>query len=205
MCLAMSLNLERLLDNDPSTAKTVQQHVRGYVRKFFERTSLVHDVSHNAWVDLLGRLEREGAPDPERSYAWVLNSASNAVRRELTRLRQHNKTRYDSALLETGANSESKVLHAREMLRRIDGLLAECDETVRLALEACAEGRTYQEIAELLGISHGTVRMSISRERARLRERLSAADKLEEIRLLVDRAGLGGRSTLFKSGPRSDS
>ena len=200
----MSLNLERLVENDPSAAPLVQRLVRGYVRRFFMSSSQVHDVSTNAWVDLLGRLEREGAPDPERGYAWVLNSASNAVRRELTRLRRQSKTRYDSALLETGAQSESKVLRARETLRRIDELLTDCDETVRLALQARAEGRTYQEIAEQLGISHGSVRMSISRERARLRDRLSADEKLEELRLLVDRAGLSRRSTLFKSQPPSN-
>ena len=87
----------------------------------------------------------------------------------------------------------------------IDELLTDCDETVRLALQARAEGRTYQEIAEQLGISHGSVRMSISRERARLRDRLSADEKLEELRLLVDRAGLSRRSTLFKSQPPSSS
>ena len=175
------------------------RQVRGYVRKFFTRRSQVHDVSNNAWVDLLAHLEREEPPEPERGYTWVLNSASNAVRRELTRLRRHNKTRYESALLDRGAGSESTVLRARATLRWVDTMLEECDETVRLTLQASAEGRTHQEIADQLGITTGAVRMSISRVRATMKDRLSAAEKLEELHLLADRAGLAHRPTLFKS------
>jgi RNA polymerase sigma factor (sigma-70 family) len=197
----VTLDHRKLLAHDPTTTQAFLDCIRGYVRRYFHRASEIHDVSQSAMLELVGKLRRGDEPTPDRTYYWVLNCASNAVRRELTR-RRHRVVSYESRLHGKPAANPSEAFEARREIERIDRLLADCSDVARRALEASVHGDTHREIAAELELGPGAVRMTISRVRATLSQRLTAEEKLERLRLLAARAG-HGRASLFRA--RSDS
>jgi RNA polymerase sigma factor (sigma-70 family) len=195
------LDHHKLLAHDPPTTQAFLDCIRRYVRRYFNRPSEIHDVSQSAMVELIDKLNRGEEPQPDRTYFWVLNSASNAVRRELTRLR-HRVVSYESRLHGQFTSTREEVFEARQEIERINRLLAECSDVARLALAASVHGDTHREIAAALELRPGAVRMTISRVRATLSDRLTAEEKLERLRLLAARAG-HGRASLFQARPDS--
>jgi RNA polymerase sigma factor (sigma-70 family) len=166
--------------------------LRAHVRSYFNRESQIHDVTQDALIELLAKLEA-GAQPPQPVY-WALTSANNAVRRELTRVR-HRVIEYESQLhgkVEHGEPDWVALLDAREDLRRINELLSDCEEAPLCALAGAAEGRDHRELAEQLGVSPGAARMTLARARADLSGRFSAQQKLDELVALAKRAGLLG-------------
>jgi RNA polymerase sigma factor (sigma-70 family) len=195
------LDHRKLLAGDPLTTQAFLKYIRSHVRRYFHRRSQIHDVSQAAMLDILARLRAGEEPEPDRVHYWVLNCANNAVKRELTRLR-HRAVSYESRLHSSPQPSPSAVLGAREKIERIDRLLADCGEVGRKALEATVQGHNHREIAEQLDMGPGAVRMTISRVRAVLSERLTAEEKLGRLRLLAKHAG-HRRPSLFRTKPGS--
>ena len=182
---------QRLRERDPATTEAFRRILRAHVRSYFNRDSQIHDVTQDALLELLAKLE--AGAEPEQPVYWALTSANNAVRRELTRLR-HRVIEYESqvhgAVDERGEPGVAALLDAREDLRRITALLADCDEAPLRALAGAAEGRDHRELAEQLGVSPGAARMTLSRARAELSERFTAQQKLDVLVALAKRAGL---------------
>jgi RNA polymerase sigma factor (sigma-70 family) len=177
---------------DPATTEAFRRILRAHVRSYFNRESQIHDVTQDALLELLAKLDA-GAQPPQPVY-WALNSAHNAVRRELTRVR-HRVIEYESQLhgkVEHGEPDWVALLDAREDLRRITELLGDCEEGPLRALAGAAEGRNHRELAEQLGVSPGAARMTLARARADLSVRFSAQQKLDELIALAKRAGLLG-------------
>lgn len=88
--------------------------------------------------------------------------------------RRHNHRRTTQALpadLPTGADSEPEAKAVRaQLMARIDASVARLEPIDQEILRLCAvEGLTYQEAADALGISHGSVRNRLGRARAVLR------------------------------------
>jgi RNA polymerase sigma factor (sigma-70 family) len=179
-----------LRDGDPAITEAFRRILRAHVRSYFNRESQIHDVTQDALLELLDKVN--AGAEPQQPVYWALNSANNAVRRELTRVR-HRVIEYESQLhgkVEHGDPDWAALLDAREDLRRINALLSECDEAPLIAIAGAAEGRDHRELAEQLGVSPGAARMTLSRARAELSGRFSAQQKLEELIALAKRAGL---------------
>jgi RNA polymerase sigma factor (sigma-70 family) len=182
----------KLRAGDPATTEVFRRILRAHVRSYFNRESQIHDVTQDALLELLAKLDAGAAP-PQPVY-WALTSANNAVRRELTRVR-HRVIEYESQLHGMTEYSEPDwvaLLDAREDLRRINELLADCEEAPSRAIAGAAEGRNHRELAEQLGVSPGAARMTLARARAELSGRFSAQQKLDELIALAKRAGLLG-------------
>ncbi len=182
---------QKLRERDRATTEAFRRILRTHVRNYFSRESQIHDVTQDALLELLAKLE--AGADPENAVYWALASANNAVRRELTRVRRiviEYESQLHGAIEGRGEPDVAALLDAREELRRINALLADCDEAPLRALEGAAEGRDHRELAERLGVSPGAARMTLSRARAELSDRMTAQQKLDHLIALAKRAGL---------------
>lgn len=181
----------KLRAGDPAVTEAFRRILRAHIRGYFRHESQIHDVTQEALLELLAKLE--AGADPQHPIYWALSSATNAIRRELTRLR-HQAIAYESQLHGASeASSEAEraaLLDAREDLRRINALLADCDEAPYRALAGALEGHDHRELAEQLGVSPGAARMTLARARADLSEQFSAKQKMDELISLAKRAGL---------------
>lgn len=179
---------DKLRTGDVETIEAFRGVLHAHVRSYFRRESQVHDVTHDAMLELFAKLE--AGADPGEPVFWALTAANNAVRRELTRLRRQ-AVAYESQLHGMGeVGDPAALLDAREDLRRINALLLECDEAPYRALTGALEGRNHTELGTELGVSPGAARMTLARARAQLGERFSAQQKLAELVSLAKRAGL---------------
>jgi RNA polymerase sigma factor (sigma-70 family) len=183
----------KLREGEAEATEAFRRLLRAHVCGYFNKESQVHDVIQDALLDLLAKLE--AGAQPKHPEYWALNAANNAVRRELTRLRRR-AIEYQSQLhgfgLEPHNNSadHAELLDAREDLRKINALLADCEEAPFRALTAAVEGRDHREIAEALGISPGAARMTLARARHELSDRFTARQKIDHLIQLARRAGL---------------
>ena len=181
------LDVAELRDGNPDATESFRRIVRAHVRRYFSRESQVHDVTQDALLELLAKLE--AGAEPREAIYWTLNAAHNAVRRELTRLR-HPSIEYESQVHGRVEADHAARLDAREDLRRIDTLLDETPERPKKAITGSLEGRDHNELAAELGVSPGAARMTVARARAELSDRLSAQQKISRLVQLARNAGL---------------
>lgn len=121
---------------------------------------------------------------------WLLRIASNACIDELRRRKRQSSVSLDvpttdpereHALDPPDASSErpESVALQDELSRALQAELLRLPSEQRLAVILCdVEGFSYDEIAESMGCSVGTVKSRISRGRARLREQLRERPEL---------------------------
>jgi RNA polymerase sigma factor (sigma-70 family) len=178
----MLLDHQKLLAGDRTTTTVFRLVARRWITKFFRKPSQLEDVTQSAMIEMLGKLRAGNIPDPERAYCWVLTCANNAVRRELTRVRNHNVVSYESQLHCPYINRSSDWVRVCDDLHRVNALLEQSDAGGRRLLEARACGYTYQEIAEEFGLEAAAARASISRLRKKLIAQLLVQDKRETLR-----------------------
>ncbi|PRQ08081.1 RNA polymerase sigma factor [Enhygromyxa salina] len=181
---------QKLREGEAAASEAFRRLLRAHICGYFNKESQVHDVTQDALLDLLAKLE--AGAEPKHPEYWALNAANNAVRRELTRLRRR-AIEYQSQLHGYGQDDgadHAELLDAREDLRKINALLADCDEVPFRALTAAVEGRNHREIAEELGISPGAARMTLARARSELSGRFTARQKIDHLMWLARRAGL---------------
>ena len=122
--------------------------------------------------------------------AWVLRIAANACTDELRRRRRRPQISLDAEdsaggafdLPDTSSSPEDWALR-REMVSHIQAALMRLPTDQRAAVVLCdVQGLSYEETADVLDVSLGTVKSRLSRGRARLRGFL-----LEERELLPSR------------------
>jgi len=112
--------------------------------------------------------------------AWILRIAANSCRDKMRVSRRASIVSLDNLMEEVGdfiADNETEspedYAQRRELGRLLDGSLARLPEDQRLVVVLSdIQGLTYEEIAQVIGISLGTVKSRLSRARLRLRELL---------------------------------
>lgn len=112
--------------------------------------------------------------------AWILRIAANSCRDKLRVSRRASIVSLDNLMEEVGdfiaddkTESPEDYAQRRELGRLLDGSLARLPEDQRLVVVLSdIQGLTYEEIAQVIGISLGTVKSRLSRARLRLRELL---------------------------------
>jgi len=110
--------------------------------------------------------------------AWLLRITANACRDQLRSLRRHPITSLDELVLDTevdrDAQSPEDYALRRELGAEIMNALATLPSEQRLAVILYdIEGFSYEEIAQVMNCSLGTVRSRLSRGRGRLRHCLA--------------------------------
>lgn len=112
--------------------------------------------------------------------AWILRIAANSCRDKMRVSRRASIVSLDNLMEEVGdfiaddkTESPEDYAQRRELGRLLDGSLARLPEDQRLVVVLSdIQGLTYEEIAQVIGISLGTVKSRLSRARLRLRELL---------------------------------
>ena len=116
-------------------------------------------------------------------YTWLRKIAINCFlnhRRAVARKYPHEQVSEDSAI-DGPAQSWEASLHNQLVIDRVMQALSDVTAQQRLIfLLKHQEGLTYEEISRSLGCSVGTVKKSVARTIAKLRERLGANEEPEK-------------------------
>ncbi|MGH2382188.1 MAG: RNA polymerase sigma factor [Candidatus Limnocylindria bacterium] len=135
------------------------------------------DVVHDAFVVVWRKIARF---DPERGSlrAWLMTIVRN---RAIDRLRARRPTievgdADERSLLRTGPNPTWEQALQRTSASDVRAALASLPEEQRRAVElAYFEGYTYREVAEVMGVPHGTASGRLRLALAKLREALGSS------------------------------
>ena len=163
-----------------------QDQVYGLCLRMLGAQQPAEDVTQEAFISAYRNVRRMRGPSVK---SWLLRIASNACIDELRRRQRRPQIsidyRRDSDETETSFDVPDSTpgpeqLALRQELRSALQLeLLELPPDQRLAIVLCdIEGLAYEEVAEAMGTSVGTVKSRISRGRARLREAIESKPEL---------------------------
>ncbi len=147
------------------------------------------DASQEAFISAYRALERFRG---DNLKAWLMRIVTNACYDELRRQKRRPTTSLEalytvtpSPLVSRLENPES-LAQQSDLIRAVESCINELppDQRVVVVLSD-VEGYSYQEIAQIAGVSLGTVKSRLSRARARLRDCLRGVKELlpQEYRL----------------------
>ena len=172
-----------------SEVELVQRSQKGDLEAFNQLVEAYQKMAYNLALRMLGN--REAAQDATQEAflaawrgitgfrggnfrAWILHIVANACRDELRRLKRRPTTPLDTLTLEpTTTSSPQDQLLNLELGEHIRQGLARLPYEQHLAVVLCdIQGFNYQEIANIMDSSVGTVRSRLSRGRAQLRDYL---------------------------------
>lgn len=147
--------------------------VSKYVRIEEEARDLTQDVFLKAYENI-GKFRGES-----KISSWLYRIAYN-LSMNWSERRSGRETQLDDELAETLAEPPSlaeEIFEREAQLARITGLLAELPEKYRAVISLYYfEDKSYQEIAETLGLPMNTVKIRLLRAKDRLREKLGAEE-----------------------------
>ncbi len=171
----------------------VQRHetaVYGLCLRFLANTEAAADAAQETFVAAFRHLSGFGGGNRR---PWLLRIAANRCRDELRRLRSRPATSLDELLDEAeglmiAAEEEETPEEAalrHERSRALAQALRKLSQDQRLAVLLCdVEGLDYQQAAQAMGCSLGTVKSRLSRARAHLRDWLRERELLPVVRRL---------------------
>ena len=119
--------------------------------------------------------------------AWLMRIVTNACYDELRRHKRRPQSSLDELTEDNESfaflrsNTEGPEAHEQrmELVRAIERCLQDLPDDQRVTAVLCdVEGYDYNEIADIVGISLGTVKSRISRARSKLRDCLRGAGEL---------------------------
>ncbi len=169
--------IRRVRSGDASAyGEIVERHepaLRALVTGILADRQVAEDVVQD--VFLIGYRNLDGFRGEAKLSTWLTRIAIREATRARTRLRK--LLRRLAPLEEARTPSPKSHTRAAEARDEALSLLARLSSIERTAFVLhVVESRSYQEIAEILGIPIGTVGSHISRARARLREHASRAE-----------------------------
>lgn len=195
----LPVSIRMLERGDKDTIARTSQIIRGFVRTYVRDPNVVDDLVQSTLAELFGKLAR--GDRPQTTYYWILNAASNTLRREQTQLRRSPEP-LRSCLHIKRVSGVSTQYRARDQLRRVRELLAVKPERQRRALMAIMAGQDKRKVAEEFGMSPTALRTAVSRLRQDLRSQLRREAVFEH--LVGDaRAAKRGRAQSSSSSSRS--
>jgi RNA polymerase sigma-70 factor (ECF subfamily) len=171
--------ITKCLDGDTEAFGRLAEHHRGRVFRvaygMLRNAEEAEDVTQEAFVkafEALGRFDRKKPFLP-----WILSIATHLsidrIRRA-ARARGLAAERPDAAALRpAGAEAADESLARRELREALWRAVRELDGRMRSVLWLRdIEGRSTEEVAEMLGVAPPTVRVHLFKARARVREHL---------------------------------
>ena len=143
------------------------RHARGMTGDADVAADLVQDAFVRAYTHL-GRCE-----DPDRFGAWCFRILANRCKDHLRSPARRTEV-FEEALIATGGTSETmRLMEQAEIRAAVDAALAELPPPQRAAfLLKHVEGRSYEEMSELLAASVPALKMRVLRAREALQQRL---------------------------------
>jgi RNA polymerase sigma-70 factor (ECF subfamily) len=164
-----------------------QQQVFNLSLRMLGSPTSAEDVTQEAFMSAFRNMSKMRGPSVK---SWLLRIASNACIDELRRRRRQATLSIDYhrpgddeskpafELPDKAAGPEAHALQS-ELGYALQAELLKLPSDQRLAVILCdVEQLSYEEIAEAMGTSVGTVKSRISRGRARLREAIEAQPEL---------------------------
>ena len=184
---------EPLIDSDADVVRRIREGDREafriVVRRYQDllyRTALRHvqqtdvaaDLVQSAYVKAYSNIWR--CRDPERFGAWLYRILVNAAKDYLKSRRRSDLSLDDPMaprLQIPAPTTPERELERTDVRERIERALAELPETMREAfLLKHVEGRAYEDIAELLGVSVPALKMRVHRARTILKAIMERGD-----------------------------
>lgn len=157
-------------ENYASFLTSYFESVSRLVSRMISRRDAVEDVVQETFVSLIGTRRDPGEITKPRSY--VLRVAVNAAQRYLRDEHKRKLREIDAGIKKSRLQHsvEEEVLDGDEILR-LHKAVEDLPKELRIAIHLRAfEGLSYREIAQITGVSVGSVGMRIRRAREQLRE-----------------------------------
>jgi RNA polymerase sigma factor (sigma-70 family) len=181
------LDHRKLLAGDPPTTTACRLIIDACLRRYLKDESRIREVAQSTFAEAMQKLRDGATPSRERMVSWLLNCASNALRRELTQIRRQ-VDNFESRMHSPTTSDSIELLEAKAELARIEQLLELCSKHDRLVFFAKVRGDSAEEIAAKLGTTPAAVRSSVSRTRQRLRLTTTPEQQRRRLMHLVQRA-----------------
>ena len=158
-----------------------QREVYNLALRMLGQASAADDATQEAFISAFRGI---GQLRSDNFRAWLLRITANTCRDQLRSLRRHPTTPLDELVLNTevdrSAQSPEDYAINRELGAEIANALLTISNEQRMAVILYdIEGLSYEEIAQVMNCSLGTVRSRISRGRERLRHYLAQRVELQ--------------------------
>jgi RNA polymerase sigma factor (sigma-70 family) len=188
--------LARRLGHDRALERLYRKHagdVYRYALVVLRNQSDAEDVTQTTFLNAFRALER--GERPQKPQNWLIAIAHNVCRQRFRQSqRRPAEVAYEDELAETVVDDEAVTA---EDIRRALGHLAFSQRSALMMREL--EGRSYQEIAEILDTSVSAVETLIFRARRALREQLEEGITCHEAELSISKQ-LDGRLSRKEKG-----
>jgi RNA polymerase sigma-70 factor (ECF subfamily) len=149
-----------------------QDMLYGHAMRMVGRGDVAADLVQASLIKAYTSLDR--CRNPDAFGAWAYRIVSNRCKDYLKNVRRKDVT-LDDAPPAAGLQDPEDDLERSELRRRLDRALAALPEDQREAfVMKHEEGRSYNEMAELLDMSVGALKMRVHRARETLQELLEA-------------------------------
>lgn len=143
--------------------------MRRFVSSYVNDDEVARDIVHDVFINIWEHRENLDSSYSLKSYLFTLskNHALNYLKH--LRMIAMNEQELAEALLEAGDELEQQ----ERRIARLEIKLAELPEKQRIVVEMCVvEGKSYQEVADNMGISLNTVKTHLARAMKFLRDEL---------------------------------
>jgi RNA polymerase sigma factor (sigma-70 family) len=181
--------LARRLNSDRAFERLYRKHagdVYRYALVVLRNEADAEDVTQTTFMNAYRAMER--GERPRQPQNWLISIAHNVCRQRFRQSqRRPNEVVYEEELAEAVVDEDAI---SAEDIRRALGHLAFNQRSALVMREL--EGRSYQEIAEILGVSVSAVETLIFRARRALREQLEDGITCHEAELAISKQ-LDGR------------
>jgi RNA polymerase sigma factor (sigma-70 family) len=188
--------LANRLGTDRSFERLYRKHagdVYRYALVVLRNEADAEDVTQTTFLNAFRAMENGERPRSPQN--WLIAIAHNVCRQRFRQSqRRPNEVSYEEELAETVVDEDAI---SAEDIRRALGHLAFSQRSALVMREL--EGRSYQEIAEILGTTVGAVETLIFRARRALREQLEDGITCHEAELAISRQ-LDGRLSRKEKG-----
>ena len=176
--------LARRLNSDRAFERLYRKHagdVYRYALVVMRNESDAEDVTQTTFMNAYRAMER--GERPRQPQNWLITIAHNVCRQRFRQSqRRPSEVAYEEELAEATVDEDAI---SAEDIRRALGHLAFNQRSALVMREL--EGRSYQEIAEIMGISVSAVETLIFRARRALREQLEEGITCREAELAISK------------------
>jgi RNA polymerase sigma factor (sigma-70 family) len=176
--------LARRLNSDRAFERLYRKHagdVYRYALVVMRNESDAEDVTQTTFMNAYRAMER--GERPRQPQNWLITIAHNVCRQRFRQSqRRPSEVAYEEELAEATVDDDAI---SAEDIRRALGHLAFNQRSALVMREL--EGRSYQEIAEIMGISVSAVETLIFRARRALREQLEEGITCHEAELAISK------------------